>query len=356
MKKQTASIIVQGSPVTVHSTPQGDYISLTDLAKCAAGESGNLVGDWLKNKNTLEYLGNWEKLYNAAFNSLEFDGIISASGVNRYTLSVKEWISKTGAIGILAKTGRYDSGTFAHEDIALDFAAWLSPALRLYVHKEFKRLKELEARQDDPTWTIRRVLSKANYRVHTDAVKEMVVPTWNLPPDKEGIVYADEAELLNKAVFDMTSQEWRKQNPGISKNDNIRDHADMIQLLILSNLESLNASYVREGIPRMERFYKLREAAQYQYDSLTKSKALAEQGKSLMKGLQPLDAPRPLVHDRPPTTGQGLKSHFQAIKDKIANQPPPPSGDKQKPKFGEVIERIVRVPPPKPDGKGKGGK
>ncbi len=284
------------------------------------------------------------------FKSIEFDGLKSRAGSNTFAISPSQWVERTGAIGMVVKMGRYGSGVFAHEEIAMEFATWLSPEFRLYVLKEFKRLKEIEAQQDDPAWTIRCVLAKANYRVHTDAVKDIIIPSSNLPIDKEGIAYADEAELLNRAVFGMTSQEWCKKNPSAGKNGNIRDHADIVQLTIISNLQSLSAVLTREGLNKMERFYRLSEAARFQYDALTRSRSLAEQGKPLMQGLKPLDAPRPPLQEKPPASGRELTSKFKSIKDQIANLAPPPIKEQTAHGFDEVIKRIVRVPPPqRPD-------
>ena len=296
----------------------------TDMAKNAGSDGSAAVGNWLRNKNTLELLATWESLYNPNFNSLEFEGLRSRSGSNAFTLSPTQWVEKTQAIGIVVKMGRYGAGVFGHQDIALEFATWLSPKFKLYVLKEFNRLKQADAQRDDPAWNMRRILSKVNYQVHTDAVKEIIIPTCNLPISKEGIAYADEAELLNRAVFGMTSQEWQKLNPTAAKNGNIRDHADITQLTILSNLESSNATYLRDGLNKHERFFKLSETARYQYDSLTKSKLLAQEGKVLMQGLRPLDAPRPPPQEKPPATGKHMATGFKQIKDAIAKAPDDP--------------------------------
>jgi hypothetical protein len=278
VKKSPLKILkVRGQEITVQSTESGAYICLTDMARSFGGEKQ--VENWIRNKNTIEFLGVWESLNNVNFNSLEFEGIRSASGSNRFVISAKQWISKTNAIGILAKTGRYGGGTFAHEDIALEFASWLSPEFRLYVIKEFKRLKEDEAAKNDLDWSLRRMLAKANYRIHTDAIKDDLLPELKLPKEKEWLTYVDEADLLNYAVFGKTAKEWRAESPDASGN--IRDSANIIQLTVLSNIESLNATLIRDKIPKAERLKKLCKVAQDQFKTLSSNEKLANRDDNL---------------------------------------------------------------------------
>ena len=195
MKKAALKVIkVKGDEIGVQQTANGDFICLTDMTRRFGGEK--LVENWIRSKNTIEFLGVWEKLNNPTFNSLEFEGIRSAAGVNRFVISAKQWISKTNAVGLLAKTGRYGGGTYAHEDIAMEFATWLSPEFRLYVVKEFKRLKQDEAEKNDLDWNLRRMFAKVNYRIHTDAIKDELLPVLHLPKEKEWLAYADGASTL----------------------------------------------------------------------------------------------------------------------------------------------------------------
>ena len=211
--------------------------------------------NWLRNRNTIEFLGIWEKVYNPAFNYAEFDIIKSQAGLNSYRLSAKEWMEKTGAIGIISKTGRY-GGTYAHKDIAFEFAMWISPEFKVYLIKEFQRLKSEEQKQLG--WSAKRELTKLNYRIHTDAIKQNLIPS-KLDRKKASIVYANEADVLNMAMFGMTAQEWRNANP--DKKGNIRDYASINELICLSNLESLNSIFINDGIPQSERLLKLNKVA-----------------------------------------------------------------------------------------------
>jgi len=259
-------ITVQGTNIALITKADNDYISLTDIAKnFEVGVAS--IESWMRNRNTVEFLGTWEKLYNADFNSVGFDGIKGNVGLNTFKLSVKKWIQETNALGIQAKTGRY-GGTYAHKDIAIQFCYWLSPVFQLYLIKEFQRLKEQEAKEQKETleWHVRRTLAKVNYRIHTDAVQQHLIPP-RLTPKQGGIVYANEADLLNVALFGMTAKMWRTQNP--DKKGNIRDHATGEQLLVLSNLENLNADYIGLGLGQEERLERLNEIAIYQMEVLT---------------------------------------------------------------------------------------
>lgn len=239
-------IIVNESPISIISIGERDYISLTDMVRNI--ENGlALIEKWLRNKNTIEFLGIWEEMYNPDFNSPEFEGIKNAAGLNRFVLSVKQWIEKTSSIGIIAKAGRY-GGTYAHKDIAFEFASWVSPQFKLYLIKEFQRLKEEEQKQLG--WSAKRELAKLNYRIHTDAIKQNLIPP-ELDRKKASIIYASEADVLNMSMFGMTAQKWRDRNP--DKKGNIRDYAGINELICLSNLESLNSVLINDDIVQGER-------------------------------------------------------------------------------------------------------
>jgi hypothetical protein len=247
-------IEVQGTEITILSAHQEDYISLTDMVKNI--ENGlALIEKWLRNKNTIEFMGIWEEIYNPDFNSPEFEGIKNQAGLNRFVLSVKQWVEKTNSKGIIAKAGRY-GGTYAHKDIAFEFASWVSPQFKIYLIKEFQRLKEQEQKQLG--WDIKRNLAKINYAIHTDAIREHLIPA-KLTKQQQNIVYANEADVLNMALFGITAKEWRDQNS--DKKGNVRDYANIAQLICLSNLENLNALFIAERIDQPERLKKLNDIA-----------------------------------------------------------------------------------------------
>ena len=248
-------IDVQGTAVTVLTQPQGDFISLTDMLKAKDGDF--FISDWLRNRNTVEFLGIWERVHNPLFNDGEFAAIKSLVGLNSYKLSVKEWVSQTGAIGLRASAGRY-GGTYAHRDIAFEFGMWISPEFKVYLIKEFQRLKDDENDRLKLGWNLQRTLAKINYRIHTDAIKDTLIPPAITKP-RASQVYASEADLLNVALFGHTAKEWRDANP--SADGNVRDHAPLEQLVVLSNLESLNAVLIRQGLPQPERLHKLNDIA-----------------------------------------------------------------------------------------------
>lgn len=252
-KANMAKIVVNAIEIRTVKINSEDYICLTDMLKAKDGEF--FFHNWLRNRNTIEFLGIWEKIYNPAFNYAEFDIIKSQAGLNSYRLSAKEWMEKTGAIGIISKTGRY-GGTYAHKDIAFEFAMWISPEFKVYLIKEFQRLKSEEQKQLG--WSAKRELTKLNYRIHTDAIKQNLIPS-KLDRKKASIVYANEADVLNMAMFGMTAQEWRNANP--DKKGNIRDYASINELICLSNLESLNSIFINDGIPQSERLLKLNKVA-----------------------------------------------------------------------------------------------
>ena len=272
MAKKT--IIVQGGEIALlpQSGSVEDYISLSDIMRNFDDEFA--IYGWMRNRNTIEFLGVWEQLHNPIFNSNEFVRIKNEAGANSFNMTPKKWVEATGAIGITSKTGRYGSGTFAHKDIAINFCYWLSPTFQLYLIQEFQRLKEQEAadHREALDWNLKRTLAKVNYLIHTDAVKMHLIPPRLSGTKHEGIVYASQADILNLALFGMTAKQWREANPRLKGN--IRDEATTEQLLVLSNLENLNAHFIQEGLPPHERLHKLNEIAIYQMELLTGSKKL----------------------------------------------------------------------------------
>ena len=237
------------------SINKNDYISLTDIAKYKSDDPTAVIGNWMRNRNTIEYLGIWESLYNPNFKPLEFEGFKKEAGLNAFTLSPQKWINTTAAIGIISKSGRY-GGTFAHKDIAFKFASWISVEFELYIVKEFQRLKEEEQKQIG--WTAKRELSKINYHIHTDAIKHSLIPI-ELTPQQVSFIYANEADILNVALFGTTAKQWREANPELKGN--IRDYATINELICLSNMESLNAVFIDEGLTQRERLIKLNQIA-----------------------------------------------------------------------------------------------
>ena len=248
-----AKLTVLENEITILKVDDEDYISLTDMLKAKDGDF--FISDWLRNRNTIEYLGIWEKIHNPDFNYGEFAIITSKAGLNSYKLSAKEWSEKTNAIGLVAKAGRY-GGTYAHKDIAFEFGMWISAEFKIYLIKEFQRLKEEEQKQLG--WDIRRNLTKLNYKIHTDAIKQNLIPK-ELTPAQINFVYASEADILNVALFGMTAKEWRESNPKL--DGNIRDYADMNQLVCLANMESLNAHFIEEKLSQSVRLQKLNQLA-----------------------------------------------------------------------------------------------
>jgi hypothetical protein len=249
-KAKRTTIAVKGASVAVLSENRQDFISLTDIARFKNPErSDDLVRNWLRNRNTVEFLGIWETLHNPSFNSVEFDGIRIQTGLNSFILTPKHWIEKTAAIGIISSTGRY-GGTYAHKDIAFEFASWVSVEFKLYLIKEFQRLKDEENDRLKLDWNLQRTLAKINYRIHTDAIKDTLIPP-SITKAQATAVYASEADLLNVALFGQTAKQWRDANPGA--DGNIRDHAPLEQLVVLTNLESLNSVLIRQGLPQPER-------------------------------------------------------------------------------------------------------
>lgn len=273
-KEYQEKMDIQGYEITVISKGDNeDYISLTDIAKKKDGEYPSYaIQNWLRSKNTLQFLGVWEHLNNIDFNSIEFDRIMEDAGTNGFIMTPKRWIEKTNALGIRTKAGRY-AATFAHKDIAFEFASWISPEFKLYIIKDYQRLKEDENNRLSLNWNLRRVLSKTNYKIHTDAIQENLISS-ELPKRQHGIVYANEADVLNVALFGMTAKEWRIANPDKAKSENIRDSATIEQLIVLTNLESYNAQLIKEGFSQYERLLKLREFARSQMKSLIDNPSL----------------------------------------------------------------------------------
>jgi len=256
-------IKVQGSEITVIKFKENDFISLTDMVRTI--DNGLvLIEKWLRNKNTIEFLGIWEEIYNPDFNSPEFEGIKNQAGLNRFALSVKQWVKKTNSIGIIAKAGRY-GGTYAHKDIAFEFASWISPKFKIFLIKEFQRLKEDENDRLKLEWNFQRTLSKINYKIHTDAIKENIIPKL-ISKNQVNYIYANEADLLNVALFGITAKQWRIDNS--NKKGNIRDEATIEQLVVLSNLESINALLIEQDLDQKNRLIQLNKVAITQMKSL----------------------------------------------------------------------------------------
>lgn len=260
-------IQVEGKEITVILDNQQEYISLTDMLKAKDGDF--FISDWLRNRNTVEYLGIWESVYNPDFNYGEFATIKSQAGLNSYKLSVKDWVGKTNAIGLKATVGRY-GGTYAHPDIAFEFGMWISPQFKIYLIKEFQRLKDDENNRLNLEWNLQRTISKINYQIHTDAIKANLIPK-EITKLQSGFVYATEADLLNVALFGITAKEWRDSNP--DKKGNIRDDATLEQLVVLSNMESINALFIQQNLSQNERLIQLNKVA------ITQMKSLLENNK-----------------------------------------------------------------------------
>ena len=269
-KAKKLTIDVLGTTITVLSQRDEDYISLTDMLKAKDGDF--FISDWLRNRNTVEFLGIWERVHNPGFNYGEFAIIKSQAGLNSYKISVKEWVAKTNAVGLRATAGRY-GGTYAHKDIAFEFGMWISPEFKIYLIKEFQRLKEDENRRLSLAWNLNRTLSKLNYRIHTDAIKAHIIPT-AVTPAQAAVVYANEADLLNVALFGQTAKQWRDANAKLEGN--MREHATIEQLLVLANIEGMNAELIHMGLSQGERLKRLNEIAIRQMQILTSAPAIRQ--------------------------------------------------------------------------------
>ncbi|QGQ99676.1 KilA-N domain-containing protein [Paenibacillus psychroresistens] len=265
-KQKKSSINANGTEISVLSKGnEDDFISLTDIAKFKNPEfPADLVKNWMRSRSTIEFLGLWEQMYNSNFKLVEFDQFKNEAGANSFVLSPQKWITHTQAIGLVSKSGRY-GGTFAHKDIAFEFASWVSAEFKLYIIKDYQRLKAEENNSHALNWNVNRILSKINYKIHTDAIKLTLIPE-NVSKAHQGITYATEADLLNVALFGKTAKEWRKENPNLEGNH--RDYATLHQLIVLSNIESLNAEYIKEGLSQQERLIKLNRIAIGQLHSL----------------------------------------------------------------------------------------
>lgn len=262
--KKKKQLTVQEKTISIHTIDGEDYICLTDMVR---GEEGvDHIKNWMRNRNTVEFLGLWESMNNPDFKGVEFDTFRKEAGLNSFTLTPRKWIDATGATGLISKAGR-NGGTYAHKDIAFEFGTWISPAFKLYLIKDYQRLKEIESNQHNLEWNIKRILSKTNYQLHTDAIKEHLIPLstkW-----RKELEYAEEADFLNAAVFGCTAKEWREANPERAKaGENLRDSASINELNVLSNAESKNAEMIREGLDKKTRFLKLQELTDWQLKTL----------------------------------------------------------------------------------------
>ena len=262
---KTSIMTVQGIDIALTTINDEDYISITDIVKAKAGDNraADVIKNWIRNRSTIEFLGTWETLYNPHFKVVEFDHFRKEAGLPTFTMSVGNWVEKTGAIGIISKSGRY-GGTYAHKDIAFEFCSAISPLFKLYVIKEYQRLVELERSQLALSWNVKRLLSKANYHIQTEAIKNVIIPKLNISQMKQGLIYASEADLLNLALFGCTAKHWQEANPALAKTMNIRDSATINQLIVLSNIESLNAELIKQSIAKEDRLSILHRAAQEQ--------------------------------------------------------------------------------------------
>jgi hypothetical protein len=272
-KPRKTTVNVKGTAITVLVHREQDYISLTDIARHKDSERTDyLISNWLRSRNTIEFLGIWEALNNAGFNPIEFDGIRKSAGLNSFILTAKQWVERTGAIGLVSRTGRY-GGTYAHKDIAFEFATWISVEFKLFLIKEFQRLKEDENSRLSLAWNLNRTLSKLNYRIHTDAIQAHLIPP-TVTPAQAAVTYATEADLLNVALFGHTAAEWRRANP--DKKGNVRDYATIEQLLVLANIEGMNAELIHMKLSQSERLTRLNQIAIRQMQLLTAAPALKQ--------------------------------------------------------------------------------
>ncbi|HSH51152.1 MAG TPA: KilA-N domain-containing protein [Bacteroidales bacterium] len=267
-KIKNKKIVVHGTEIILFQDNKEDYISLTDIARHRDKErSDYILQNWLRNRSTIEFIGLWEIFHNPDFNSIEFDGIKNMAGSNSFSLTPKRWIETTNAKGIVSKTGRY-GGTFAHKDIAFEFASWISAEFKFYLIKEFQRLKQDESQRLSLEWNLHRTLAKINYRIHTDAIKKHIIPP-ELTKKQTQFIYASEADVLNMAMFGQTAKQWREENPDLKGN--IRDYSTIEQLLVLANLESMNSEFISMGLKQHERLQKLNQIAIKQMNSLAQN-------------------------------------------------------------------------------------
>ena len=262
-----SQIEVENKLISIVKQDTQDYISLTDMVR---GEEGSdHIRNWMRNRNTVEFIGLWENLYNPNFKGVEFDTFRKEAGLNSFNLTPRKWIKATNAIGIISKSGR-NGGTYAHKDLAFEFGSWISPMFKLLLIKEYQRLKEIESNQYNLEWNVKRILTKTNYQIHTDAVRDCILPERNYDKDKEWLIYAEEADLLNVALFECTAKDWREANTDKAKKGlNIRDFASINELVVLSNLENINSIFIRNKIDKTERYGQLRDIVKIQMKSLS---------------------------------------------------------------------------------------
>ncbi len=277
-------ILTQGLEIYTFIRNDNDYISLTDIARYKDRErSDYVIQNWMRNYNTIEFLGIWEQINNPNFKPIEFDGFKKIAGSNSFSLTPSRWINTVNAIGIISRPGRHGGGTFAHKDIAFEFATWISPEFKLYLIKEFQRLKEIENERLSLGWDVKRHLTKINYHIHTDAIKDNLIPKV-VTKNQANIIYANEADVLNIALFGETAGEWRRRNPKL--DGNIRDYADVTQLVVLANLETLNATFINKGISQQERLQSLNAIAISQIKSLIGNPSIKKLEAKLLKEKQ----------------------------------------------------------------------
>ncbi len=263
MTAKIKKILVNDFQISIDRNKDEDYISLTDMANAKDGENraADIIKNWIRNRGTIEFLGTWEMLNNPNFKVVEFDHFKKEAGLPTFVLSVSQWVEQTGAIGIMSKMGKY-GGTYAHKDIAFEFGSAISPVFKLYLIKEYQRLKEVESNQFNLEWDVKRILTKANYSIHTDAIKNHILPSLNISKDKEWITYAEEADVLNVALFGCTAKQWKQANPQLALDGkNMRDFASINELTVLSNLEVLNSELIKNKLPKLQRFQYLHKMA-----------------------------------------------------------------------------------------------
>ncbi|MCZ8091198.1 KilA-N domain-containing protein [Flavobacterium sp.] len=263
MTAKIKKILVNDFQISIDRNKDEDYISLTDMANAKDGENraADIIKNWIRNRGTIEFLGTWEMLNNPNFKVVEFDHFRKEAGLPTFVLSVSQWVEQTGAIGIMSKLGKY-GGTYAHKDIAFEFGSAISPVFKLYLIKEYQRLKEVESNQFNLEWDVKRILTKANYSIHTDAIKNHILPSLNISKDKEWITYAEEADVLNVALFGCTAKQWKQANPQLALDGkNMRDFASINELTVLSNLEVLNSELIKNKLPKLQRFQYLHKMA-----------------------------------------------------------------------------------------------
>ncbi len=278
-KANKTTIQAKGLSISVQSAKEADYICITDIAKYKSDDPTAVIQNWLRNRDTIEFIGLWEQLNNPDFKHLDFEGFKNKAGSNAFTLSPQKWIKETNAIGLRSSSGRY-GGTFAHVDIAMEFASWISPEFKLYIIKDYQRLKTDENHRQQLEWNAKRELAKINYRIHTDAIKKHIIPK-ELSKQQLIFTYASEADILNVALFGMTAKQWRENNPKLDRN--IRDYADIIHLIVLVNLESMNAELIKQGLSQSDRLAYLNKMAIEQMTSLLKSSEIEKASKKLLK-------------------------------------------------------------------------